>query len=89
MKKASEMAFQQIHMHEAFVFHFTGAVFCNCLVWSAFEASRFSHCEARGEPVASLDVLFYMETDWLQMHGDVPAQAESKPVDTVFVACCL
>jgi hypothetical protein len=29
--------------------------------------------------------MFFLHGDRLHMHGDVPAQAESKPVDTVFL----
>jgi hypothetical protein len=89
LNKSSEMAFQELRKHEAYVSHSTWTLFCKGLIWSAFEASRFRQIEARGGSVESLDVLANMETDWPQMHGDDLAPAESKPAESVFFECCL
>ena len=78
LKKASEMAFQELFKHECYMSHGTWTVFCKGLVWAGFEASRLRQNKHLGKGEGDERLL---EADWPQMQGDEVGAAEEAPPD--------
>jgi hypothetical protein len=83
LKKASEMASQLVFGHECYKSHDTWTVFCKCLVWVAYRASRRTQELKRGHLRGQVEREGYdddLEPDWPGIDAeDGGAQVEGAP----------